>query len=107
MQRGPHAAGGEYGDLVSVGSKSIGAGTWRKSPASLSGFTGDWRAGLAARESFLLRTDPKVLEALRKWAADDLRSANAQIDFLLRKALKDSGRLPGAADQADQSDGKK
>ena len=59
---------------------------------------------MAARESFLLRTDPKVLEALRKWAADDLRSANAQIDFLLRRALKDAGRMPKAG---SKSDGKK
>jgi hypothetical protein len=45
-----------------------------------------------ARESFLLRTDPRVLDALRRWADDELRSVNAQVDFLLRKALKDAGR---------------
>jgi hypothetical protein len=45
-----------------------------------------------ARESFLLRTDPHVLDALRRWADDELRSANGQIDFLLRKALRDAGR---------------
>ena len=48
-----------------------------------------------ARESFLLRTDPKVLDALRRWAEDELRSTNGQLDFLLRKALKEAGRLPG------------
>jgi len=48
---------------------------------------------LASRESFLLRTDPEVLDALRRWAADELRSANAQLDFLLRRALRDAGRL--------------
>ena len=48
-----------------------------------------------ARESFLLRTDPKILSALRRWAEDDLRSTNGQLDFILRKALKDAGRLPG------------
>ena len=47
-----------------------------------------------ARESFLLRTDPKVLEALRRWAADELRSSNGQLDFILRRALRDAGRLP-------------
>lgn len=47
-----------------------------------------------ARESFLLRTDPKILSALRRWAEDDLRSTNGQLDFILRKALKDAGRLP-------------
>ncbi len=47
-----------------------------------------------ARESFLLRTDPRVLEALRKWAEDELRSANGQLEFILRKALRDAGRHP-------------
>jgi len=47
-----------------------------------------------ARESFLLRTDPKILDALRRWAEDELRSTNGQLDFLLRKALKEAGRLP-------------
>ncbi len=47
-----------------------------------------------ARESFLLRTDPKVLDALRRWAEDELRSTNGQLDFLIRKALRDAGRLP-------------
>lgn len=46
-----------------------------------------------ARESFLLRTDPKVLDALRAWASAELRSTNGQLDFILRKALRDSGRL--------------
>ncbi|MEQ8847177.1 hypothetical protein [Botrimarina sp.] len=47
-----------------------------------------------ARESFLLRTDPKVLAALRRWADDELRSVNGQLDYLLREALRDAGRLP-------------
>jgi hypothetical protein len=46
------------------------------------------------REAFLLRLDPKVLDALRRWAGDDLRSVNAQIEFLLRRMLRDEGRLP-------------
>ncbi|MCD9594737.1 MULTISPECIES: type II toxin-antitoxin system antitoxin [Streptomyces] len=45
----------------------------------------------------LLRLDPAVHDALARWADDELRSANAQIEFLLRKALADAGRLPGAA----------
>jgi len=49
---------------------------------------------LARRDAFLIRMDPEVLEALRRWARDDLRSANAQIEFLLRRALIDAGRLP-------------
>ncbi|WP_145196413.1 Arc family DNA binding domain-containing protein [Thalassoglobus polymorphus] len=47
-----------------------------------------------ARESFLLRTDPKILDALRQWADDELRSSNAQLDFVLRDALSKAGRLP-------------
>ncbi|MGI5131741.1 hypothetical protein ACQEVB_33410 [Pseudonocardia sp. CA-107938] len=46
------------------------------------------------RKSFLLRLDPAVHDALAKWAADELRSTNAQIDFLLRQALAEAGRLP-------------
>jgi len=46
-----------------------------------------------SRTSFLLRTDPHLLEALRRWADDDLRSLNGQIEFLLRKALRDAGRV--------------
>jgi hypothetical protein len=46
------------------------------------------------RKQVLLRLDPAVHDALARWAADELRSANAQIDFLLRRALRDAGRLP-------------
>jgi hypothetical protein len=55
---------------------------------------------LAKRDAFLLRIDPEVLAALRRWADDDLRSLNAQIDFLLRRSLRDAGRLPSAAGPA-------
>jgi len=47
---------------------------------------------VAKRKAFLLRLDPKVHSALRRWADDDLRSLNAQIEFLLRRALTDGGR---------------
>ncbi|MCI3272808.1 hypothetical protein [Streptomyces cylindrosporus] len=49
------------------------------------------------RKQVLLRLDPSVYEALARWAGDELRSANAQIEFLLRRALKEAGRLPGEA----------
>jgi hypothetical protein len=49
---------------------------------------------LSARDSFLLRTDPEVLEALRRWASDELRSVNGQIEYVLRAALRQAGRLP-------------
>jgi hypothetical protein len=47
------------------------------------------------RKQVLLRLDPLVYEALARWASDELRSTNAQIEFLLRRALSDAGRLPG------------
>jgi hypothetical protein len=47
------------------------------------------------RKKILLRLDPVVHDALARWAGDDLRSTNAQIEFLLRRALADAGRLPG------------
>jgi hypothetical protein len=46
------------------------------------------------RKKILLRLDPAVHDALARWAADELRSTNAQIEFLLRRALGDAGRLP-------------
>ncbi|MDJ0384180.1 hypothetical protein [Streptomyces sp. G-G2] len=49
-----------------------------------------------ARKQVLLRLDPQVYDALARWAGDELRSANAQIEFLLRRALAESGRLPSA-----------
>jgi hypothetical protein len=48
---------------------------------------------VAERKSFLLRIDPKVHDAMERWAADELRSVNAQIEFLLRRALQEAGRL--------------
>jgi len=56
-----------------------------------------------ARESFLLRTDPRVLDALRAWAGDELRSTNGQLDFILRRALRDAGRLPKKGKTAEES----
>lgn len=49
---------------------------------------------MAERRPFLLRVDPAVLDALQKWAADELRSLNGQIEYLLRRSLQDAGRLP-------------
>jgi hypothetical protein len=48
---------------------------------------------VADRKAFLLRIDPAVLEALQRWSNDDLRSLNAQIEFVLRRALQAEGRL--------------
>ncbi|WP_101256854.1 hypothetical protein [Streptomyces barkulensis] len=49
------------------------------------------------RRQMLLRLDPAVHDALAKWAADELRSTNAQVDYLLRRALNEAGRMPGEA----------
>jgi len=49
------------------------------------------------RKGVLLRLDPAVHDALARWANDELRSTNAQIEFLLRRALAEAGRLPGHA----------
>jgi hypothetical protein len=49
------------------------------------------------RKSILLRLDPAVHDALARWAGDELRSTNAQIEFLLRKALSDAGRSPSGS----------
>ena len=50
---------------------------------------------MSERKKILLRLDPAVHDALARWASDQLRSTNAQIEFLLRRALADAGRLPG------------
>jgi hypothetical protein len=52
---------------------------------------------MTERKSVLLRLDPAVHDALARWAADELRSTNAQIEFILRRALAEAGRLLGNA----------
>lgn len=49
---------------------------------------------MATRKPFLLRVDRELLDAVQRWANDDLRSLNAQIEFILRRALRDAGRTP-------------
>jgi hypothetical protein len=58
---------------------------------------------VADRKPFLLRIDRDVLQAVQRWADDDLRSLNGQIEFLLRRALKDAGRenMDRAKDKPD------
>ena len=62
------------------------------------------------RKSFLLRADATVLEAMQRWANDDLRSLNAQVEFVLREALRKTGRLtaptgPGESGGSGKSGG--
>jgi hypothetical protein len=52
---------------------------------------------MADRKVYPLRIDRRLYDALEHWAADDLRSVNAQIEFLLRESLRRSGRLPGGS----------
>jgi len=65
---------------------------------------------VAERKSFLLRMDPDVYDSLQRWAADELRSLNAQIEFLLRRSLAEAGRLKSgtraAAAKPEEGDGR-
>ncbi|MDP6455272.1 MAG: hypothetical protein QF898_18455 [SAR202 cluster bacterium] len=56
---------------------------------------------MAERKAFLLRLDASLFDAIQRWAADDLRSANAQIEFLLRMSLREAGRLPSTERNPD------
>ena len=56
---------------------------------------------MAERKKLLLRLDPAVYDALARWAADDLRSVNAQIEYALRMALKQAGRAKIAREPGD------
>ena len=60
-----------------------------------------YRLPFAMKKRFLLRLDPKLYDALAKWAADDLRSVNAQIEYLLTQAAREAGRL------GDEKEGEK
>ncbi len=51
---------------------------------------------MAEKKAFLLRLDASMFDALQRWAADDLRNANAQMEFLLRMSLREAGRLPSS-----------
>lgn len=57
---------------------------------------------MAPRKAFLLRLDPATYEAMQRWADSELRSLNAQIEFVLRRALREAGRLPAKEEQADE-----
>jgi len=64
---------------------------------------------MAERKAFLLRIDPAVLEAMQRWAGDELRSLNGQIEFVLRRSLQREGRGPGGGtarpDASEPKDG--
>ena len=56
------------------------------------------------KKGFPLRLDPEIYDALQRWAASEFRSVNGQIEYLLRAALRDTGRLP-AGDRAQNAEG--
>ena len=60
---------------------------------------------MATKKSFALRIDAKTLKAMQHWAKDDLRSLNSQIEFVLRGALRKSGRVPKRGEDNDVSKG--
>ena len=49
---------------------------------------------MAKKTPFVLRMDPEILKSIEKWAADDFRSSNGQIEWIIHEALRKSGRLP-------------
>ncbi len=53
---------------------------------------------MAERKNFVLRLPPETYKALEKWAADEFRSVNGQVEYLLNKALKDAGRVKKKAE---------
>ena len=57
---------------------------------------------MADRKPFLLRLEPATYAALERWSTDELRSLNAQIEYLLRRALREAGRLPRPASDAGE-----
>lgn len=63
---------------------------------------------MSERKRFLLRLDPALYAALERWAADELRSVNAQIEVLLREQTRRAGRLPAArANNSEEADGRR
>ena len=60
---------------------------------------------MAERKSFLLRLDPETFDAIQRWASDEMRSVNGHVEFVLRRALRDAGRLPDSKRAADGSRG--
>lgn len=63
---------------------------------------------MAKKKPFVLRLEPEMMEALEKWAADEFRSLNGQMEWLLHQALRDAKRLPkkkpGTAEKTGEPD---
>jgi len=59
---------------------------------------------MTKKKSFVLRLNPEIYKKLEKWAADEFRSANGQIEWIIDKALKDSGRIKRKVPDSDEID---
>ncbi|MGH9628508.1 MAG: toxin-antitoxin system HicB family antitoxin [Bryobacteraceae bacterium] len=59
---------------------------------------------MAPRKAFPLRLDPAIYDELQRWANSELRSLNGQIEYLLRRALRDAGRLPAREQEKHAED---
>ena len=57
-----------------------------------------------ARKQYPLRIDPEIWEAIQRWADDEMRSANGQVEWILRDALKRAGRLPKQSKQSSENE---
>jgi hypothetical protein len=60
---------------------------------------------MAEKKSFVLRIDERTFAALEKWAADEFRSVNGQLEWLIVKALRDGGRMPKTLDNEKKEEG--
>lgn len=58
---------------------------------------------MTEKKAYPLRINARVLDAMQRWSNDELRSLNAQIEYVLREALREAGRLKAAADDEDSS----
>ncbi|MBC8404201.1 MAG: hypothetical protein H8E15_03160 [Planctomycetes bacterium] len=57
------------------------------------------------RKAFLLRVDPRLHDAMRRWAEDDFRSLNSQVEIILRRALMEAGRIKPGHETTDDDEG--
>jgi hypothetical protein len=62
---------------------------------------------MSDRKPFLLRLDPALFEALQRWASDDFRSLNGQIEFLLTRALREAGRVSTGSARPARGEGRR
>ncbi len=59
---------------------------------------------MSKKKAYALRVNPEILDEVQRWADDELRSVNAQIEYVLRQALRDAGRLPSSRSTETDAD---